>query len=372
MTARYALYFSPRAAAAWQDFGNRALVGDARRYGFHATLRAPFRLKPGARVEDLIRDLDSWSAAQRAFVMPVLRVATLDDFVALLPEQPDPRLDAIAAACVQRFERFRAPLNAAELARRRRAPLSARQEELLQRWGYPHVLDQFRFHLSLTGALDGASVPAFEPPQEPMVFDAVSLFWEPAPGAPFRLLHRASFRSGGRLIYVVGPSGAGKDSLLGWVRRQLGGDAPVAFARRTITRPDDAGGEDHLPATPESFEAALARGEFAMDWEANGLRYGIGQEIRVWLAQGLTVVVSGSREYLPEARRRFPDLELVQIVARPEVLRERLVRRGREAANSIERRLTRRPLDADRPAAEFVNEGELDVAGRQLLSYLTS
>jgi ribose 1,5-bisphosphokinase len=200
----------------------------------------------------------------------------------------------------------------------------------------------------------------------------VSLFWEPAPGAPFRILHRASFRSGGRLIYVVGPSGAGKDSVLGWVKKQLVGGAPVTFARRTITRLDDAGGEDHLAATPEAFEAAHARGEFALDWTANGQRYGIGQEIRVWLAQGLTVVVNGSRQYLPEARRHFPDLELVHITARPEVLRERLVRRGRESRSSIEKRLSRPDLDATRPVAEFVNEGELDVAGRQLLSFLRS
>lgn len=373
MTARYALYFTPRAAAAWASFGARALVGDARRYGFHATLKAPFRLAPGERVEELIGDLDTWCATQTAFPMPPLGVARLDDFVALVPEEADTRLNTIAAECMLRFERWRAPPSPDELARRLKKPLSERQRQLLERWGYPHVLDQFRFHLSLTGGLGGAPAPFFEPPQEPMVFDGVSLCWEPAPGAHFRPLYRAPFRSGGRLIYVAGPSGAGKDSVLGWVKRNLRAGAPVAFARRTITRPAAGGGEDHAAVTPEQFAELRERGEFAMDWEANGHRYGISQQIRVWLAQGLTVVVSGSREYLPVAERRFPGLEVVHLTAQPAVLRQRLLDRKRESADAIERRLRRaQSLSLSSAAIEVVNDGDLDRAGRELLAYLGS
>ena len=375
MSPRHALYFVPQAAAAWASFGERALVGDARRYGFHATLKAPFRLAPGARAEDLNRELDAWSAVQTEFLLPPLEVARLDDFVALVPRQPEPRLDALAAECVLRFERFRAPLSAAELARRLKKPLSARQRQLLERWGYPHVLDQFRFHLSLTGSLRGAfgaePVPSFEPPQEPMVFDGVSLCWEPGPSADFRVLHRSAFRGGGRLIYVAGPSGAGKDSLLDWAKRHLRAGAPVVFARRTITRPQDAGGEDHLAATPEEFAMRRERGEFAMDWEANGHCYGIGQDIRVSLALGLTVVVSGSREYLADAQRRFPDLQVVHVTAQPAVLRQRLLNRKREGEDAIERRLKRaQSFSPGGAAMELVNDGDLDRAGRQLLAYL--
>ena len=373
MSARYALYFAPLAASAWPRFGQSALIGDARRYGFHATLKAPIRLASGTRAEDLIRELDHWCATQTAFVMPPLQVARLDDFVALVPSSPWPRLDAIAAECLLRFERFRAPLRPDEIARRLKKPLSERQKQLLQRWGYPHVLDEYRFHLSLTGALGDGPAPQFTPPGEPLVFDGISLFCEPAPGAAFRAVHRSAFRGGGRLIYVAGPSGAGKDSVLDWAKRRLGAGAPVVFARRTITRTRGEQGEDHLPATPEEFEARRARGEFAMHWDANGHRYGIGQEVRLWLAQGLTVVVSGSREYLPEALRQFPDMRIVHVTAHADVLRQRLVRRGREPSEAIQGRLRRAQCFSliDRiAAAEVVNDGDLDHAGRQFLAYL--
>jgi ribose 1,5-bisphosphokinase len=372
VTARYALYFAPLAPSAWPRFGESALVGDARRYGFHATLKAPFRLAFGTRAQDLVGELDAWCATRTACMMPPLQVARLDDFVALVPSSPEPRLDALAAECLLRFERFRAPLCADEMIRRLKKPLSERQYQLLQRWGYPYVLDEYRFHLSLTGALGGAPAPRFMPPDEPLVFDGISLFCEPAPGAAFRAVHRSAFRSGGRLIYVAGPSGAGKDSVLNWAKRRLRAGAPVVFARRTITRAPEEH-EDHLAATPEEFEARRARGEFAMHWDANGQRYGIGQEIRLWLAQGLTVVVSGSREYLPEALRQFPDMQIVHVTAHADVLKQRLIRRGRETPEAVQGRLRRAQRFsrlARIAAAQVVNDGDLDRAGREFLDYL--
>src|SRR5262249_55828072 len=141
------------------------------------------------------------------FALPPLQGKLMGDFLALAPEAREPRLERLAADCVMHFDRYRAPLREEELLRRRRTPLSARQDALLERWGYPYVLEEFRFHFSLRGPL-GAHLrdapPAVPPlPLEPMLADAVSLYEEPAPGADFRLAHRAAFAAQGRLIYVA-------------------------------------------------------------------------------------------------------------------------------------------------------------------------
>src|SRR5690349_3183276 len=95
VTARFALYFAPHADSAWGRFGAAALIGDARRYGFHATLKAPFRLARGARLERLVTDLDAWCATRPQFTLPPLALARLDDFFALVPAAADPRIDEI-------------------------------------------------------------------------------------------------------------------------------------------------------------------------------------------------------------------------------------------------------------------------------------
>ncbi|MBV9190915.1 MAG: phosphonate metabolism protein/1,5-bisphosphokinase (PRPP-forming) PhnN, partial [Betaproteobacteria bacterium] len=324
-------------------------------YGFHATLKPPFRLAAGTRAAELIDALDQWCATQRAFVMPPLALRRLGDFMALVPAQADPRLDALREEVTRRFERFAALPDAEELERRRLRPLTP------------------QFHLSLTGPLANEAPCAFSPPAEPLVFDGICVFEEPERDAPFHLLHRAPFRSGGRLIYVVGPSGAGKDTVLSWVKQHLTGGAPVMFARRAITRPAFSGGEAHLPMTPEEFFAAQAHGDFAMWWRANGQCYGIGTEIRTWLASGLTVVVSGSREYLPNAMRDFPDLEVAMITAPQELLRARLLSRGREHGPVIEQRLAREfAVPAARIALELVNDDDPARAGRVLLQHILS
>lgn len=177
----------------------------------------------------------------------------------------------------------------------------------------------------------------------------------------------------GRLIYVVGPSGAGKDSVIGYARARLPADAGVAFAQRTITRPASAGGEDHIAVSEAEFEGLLAQGAFAMHWRANGLAYGIGTEIRDWLAAGRTVVVSGSRAHLPVAMADFPDLEVVEVAASVETLRARLGARGREDAAQVERRLARATslaLPPGTPACRIDNDGDLAAAGERLRAYL--
>ena len=177
----------------------------------------------------------------------------------------------------------------------------------------------------------------------------------------------------GRLVYVVGPSGSGKDSLLDWARARIGADVPVVFAHRYITRPEGAGWENYVGLTDGEFALRLAHGLFAMHWASHSRRYGIGIEIDQWLARGLDVVVSGSRAYLPEALARHPDLALVWVTAPVEMLRERLQRRGRESAAEIAARLERGValgVPPRSPTMTVANDGPIERAGAALLAWL--
>lgn len=177
----------------------------------------------------------------------------------------------------------------------------------------------------------------------------------------------------GRLIYVAGPSGSGKDSVIGYARSHLPPEANVFFARRTVTRPATAGGERHRAVTPVEFDALRAAGEFVMHWWANGHAYGIGREMLGWLDDGRTVVVNGSRAHVRSALADFPALEVVHVFASPRVLRERLLARGREDAASMERRLDRGAslaLPEGTAALQLANDGALEHAGEQLLAFL--
>jgi putative phosphonate metabolism protein len=225
---RYAIYFAPAESSPWWRFGAswlgrdaatgaaipqpvvegiapddfRALTEAPRRYGFHATVKAPFGLRAGATPEALAGALERFCAVRSRVVLPRLEVARLDDFLALIPAARESRVNDIAADCVRDFEAFRAPLDAAELERRRRKGLTPRQDRYLEEFGYPFVLAEFRFHLTLTGSLDAA------PPQlvaavraaaehavaalagESLQLDALALFEQPEPAAPFRLVAR--------------------------------------------------------------------------------------------------------------------------------------------------------------------------------------
>lgn len=230
---RYAIYFAPDPHCGWGQFGStwlgrcaadglprvpfqvrsageleiEQMTAAPRRYGFHATLKPPFRLADGKDRESLVQALHAEFETCEAFDLPPLEPRCLEDFIALVPLEGDPRNDdvaAIAARCVMAFDAWRAPLNAAEIARRAVDPADTRASELLSRWGYPWVLDRFRFHLSLTGALDpgqaARSGPLLEDiarllPAVPMRFDAVCLFEEAQPGLPLRLVERIGFRA---------------------------------------------------------------------------------------------------------------------------------------------------------------------------------
>lgn len=142
----------------------------------------------------------------------------------------------------------------------------------------------------------------------------------------------------GRLVAIVGPSGSGKDTLMAGLAAQ---DARVVLARRAITRPRDAGGEDHDALDPAAFAARAAQGDFLVHWHAHGLDYGIPRDVLVDVARGKVVLFNGSRAALAAARAAFPRLEVVMITAPPAVLAARLAARGREGAADIAQRLAR-------------------------------
>jgi ribose 1,5-bisphosphokinase len=144
----------------------------------------------------------------------------------------------------------------------------------------------------------------------------------------------------GRLIYLIGPSGSGKDSLLdvAWERLVSHGCRVV---RRVITRSAEAVGEAAQAVSVDEFAVLQAQGAFALSWQANGLFYGIPKEIDEWLAAGQDVLVNGSRGYLPQARERYPDLLALLLTVDQAVLRQRLLARGRESLPEIEARLAR-------------------------------
>ncbi|GAB4277042.1 MAG: phosphonate metabolism protein/1,5-bisphosphokinase (PRPP-forming) PhnN [Pararhodobacter sp.] len=177
----------------------------------------------------------------------------------------------------------------------------------------------------------------------------------------------------GRLFLIVGPSGAGKDTVIAGAMAQMAPEDDVILARRIITRPLHPGGaENHVPVTPEAFARLRAAGAFALDWESHGLHYGIGLEVRSWLAAGMTVIANGSRGALPQARAAFgPALVAIEITARPETLAARLAARGRESAAGIAARLRRSdslppvPVDLTIP-----NDDTPDIAAGRLLAAL--
>jgi ribose 1,5-bisphosphokinase len=142
----------------------------------------------------------------------------------------------------------------------------------------------------------------------------------------------------GTLVLVVGPSGAGKDTLIDHARDRLGKEPGFAFVQRAITRPAGAG-EDHEAISEDEFERRLAAGAFSLHWRAHGLGYGLPAAIDGWLDAGTVVVANGSRAMLEEARHRFPKLLVVNVTAPPEVLAKRLAGRGRESEADIGERL---------------------------------
>ena len=133
-----------------------AWTQEPRRYGFHATLKAPFHLVDEASEGELIDYMAQFASARPAFWLPDMDVRAISQFVAITPLSPKEELQDLARDCVTAFDRFRAPPDETDLARRLSSPLSARQLELLEAWGYPYVMEQFRFHMTLTSSLPDA------------------------------------------------------------------------------------------------------------------------------------------------------------------------------------------------------------------------
>jgi ribose 1,5-bisphosphokinase len=178
----------------------------------------------------------------------------------------------------------------------------------------------------------------------------------------------------GALVYVMGPSGAGKDSVLDRARAMLAADLPVVFAHRYITRPADTGGENHVALSRAEFALRRTHGLFAFHWQAHGNDYGIGHEIHAWRRAGLTVVVSGSREHFRTMDGVDKDTVPVLITAPAGRLKERLLKRGREDAATAAERL-RRGLADDLDVAgavTIVNDGALDEAAQAFVRLLAT
>lgn len=228
--ARFALYYAPSRASAWWEAGSTWLGRDAqsgehcaqpqppglarplaaltdapRRYGWHGTLVAPFRLGAGLTQHDVLARARAWALAQQAFALPV-EAAMLGDFVALRPADADgdARIRELASSALLSLAGVRAQPSAADLERRLAAPLSERQRALLLQWGYPYVFDEFRFHMtlssSLADAVERATLLAWwrerTPALGPLAVDQAALFVEPAPGEPFVLWQALPFGHG--------------------------------------------------------------------------------------------------------------------------------------------------------------------------------
>lgn len=222
---RYAVYYAPKAGSALAEFGNHWLGLDPEtgeeldhrlvrgldfsqihrlsrtpaRYGFHGTLKPPFRLAAEANFEILEQAVQELAASQHSFQLPRLMVKRIGKFVALVPDGPLNFLDTLAENCVIGLDSLRAPLSEEDLARRLKKRLSPHQRELLEKWGYPYVLDEFRFHLTLTGEMGETEANRLQNIlasqlsdllDQPVDIEELCLFGDPGNGQPFRLLKR--------------------------------------------------------------------------------------------------------------------------------------------------------------------------------------
>ena len=153
----------------------------------------------------------------------------------------------------------------------------------------------------------------------------------------------------GTLFLVVGPSGAGKDTLLDGARQAIAGDDTYVFARRTITRPEDAGGEAHEAVDVSEFEHRIEAGGFLAHWGAHGLRYGIPASVLKELAKGRHVLANISRGAIEQFTEQYSKLVVLEVTAPRDILAARLAARGRESDGDIQRRLDRKaaPFPAD-------------------------
>jgi len=229
---RFAIYFVPPADTALYRFGAAALgydcytgapaarlsdaglteaewaalTAEPRTYGFHATLKAPFRLRGEFDQDALLGQLKSLAASITAIPAFEPAVGLIGGFVAILPRIASPALDRLAAVCVTGFERFRLPITDEERGKRLAAGLSPHQEANLERWGYPYVFEEFRFHMTLAGRIEPARRTAIHALLQaeflrlhghgPIRIDQLALMRQEHPDAPFRVVGHARLRNG--------------------------------------------------------------------------------------------------------------------------------------------------------------------------------
>lgn len=221
---RFAVYFAPPAGSALSRFAAdwlgrdawsdtvlprpswcrldparaEAITASPRGYGFHATLKAPFVPAEGVGGEEVQAAVAALAASRQPFDVR-LELGVLSGFLALVPAEPSPALEALAADCVRELDHLRAPLSEADIARRRKSPLTPEEDAYLLRWGYPYVLDRFRFHMTLTGRLaepELGQVRAMLEEQvaplcaEPVRIDALAVFEQPDRSSPFTVTGR--------------------------------------------------------------------------------------------------------------------------------------------------------------------------------------
>lgn len=381
---RYALYFAPRPDSAWWKAGCQwvgrdpasgldlaqpaianlphlllpKLTSDARRYGFHATLKAPFRLGNGFTETHLLAMAQAFCNMQQTLTVGPLTVDRLGSSLALLTAGPSVEIDALALRCARYFDLLRAMPVDEEQKKYRDKGLTARQDSMLRRWGYPYTEDEFRFHITLTDSLtdvpqDAATAIAaaaqahFAKAQahDPLRIADLTIFREDQPGSPFVVWQRVAFneeaRQGtmprrGRLFYCVGADAGRPDASLGWVREQLPDDGDIVFARCTITRAA-LDGEPHEPVDESTFLQLAADGHFAMEWRADGLCYGIRRSIEVDLAIGRDVIVNGVREHVPQLRKSFPDAQVIWLDSGDGAWRDNLASEARRRSRPLAR-----------------------------------
>ncbi len=176
----------------------------------------------------------------------------------------------------------------------------------------------------------------------------------------------------GCFVAVVGPSGAGKDTIMDAARVALAGDTRFHFVRRIITRPQMPGTEDHDSLDEASFAKSAGEGAFALHWQAHGLSYGLPKSLEDEIADGTVVIANVSRRVLSDIRRLYTSRSVVMITARPDVLAERLALRGRESREEIAARL-KREVSFDDGAGDVVtidNSGNVSASTESFLQHL--
>lgn len=176
----------------------------------------------------------------------------------------------------------------------------------------------------------------------------------------------------GRLIMVVGPSGAGKDTLISGARSVLSGDERVVFPRRVVTR-QGGEAEDHDTLSSAEFDRAAAQGSFSLFWEAHGLKYGIPASMDQEIATGCIAICNMSRGVIAQARARYANVSVVLVTAPVDVLEARLAARRRDSDGSVKQRIARSAsISAFEPDVVIHNDGTAEVGARSLVDVIES